>query len=324
MNWLDDAVAKAADAQPVVPVSDIPEVVPGRVLIVDGDYLAYNMAGNDETEPGKARGNLLNRLHNMKVMGGCESITVHLTASGSTKADRYVIAATVPYQNKRSGRRPKNWAYLREFMEGYTGDKFSVKVWGTREADDGMAYHAMILGVDKACIATRDKDLRMVPAHHLDWQTYQLIRLGDEFEVTGVNGLLYGPKWFWTQCLQGDDADDIPGLPRYVPPSGKPQKVGEVTAAKFLKVAKSNAEAFTTVAALYRTYYNERWPDQLAEQMALLWIRRDKFAELDDCLEWVLGDLKDSDVYMCMWHAFNRLSTRVKNAKAEVANIGKA
>src|SRR5690606_34571648 len=105
----------------------------------------------------------------------------------------------------KTSRKPKNWAYLRDWMQSYHGDLYTVKTWGTREADDGIAYHATVLGVDKSVIASNDKDLRMIPGWHIDWTSYEMTRLDTEFSVLGENAKQYGHKWFWLQCLMGDN-----------------------------------------------------------------------------------------------------------------------
>lgn len=323
MGWLEQAAAQAAEAQPVTAASLVPPVVPGRVLIVDGDYLAYFCAGNDECEPGRARQNAVDRLENMRSMSGSEKIVVHLTSSGSTKGDRYIIATAKPYQAQRSGsRRPKNWEYLREWMEGYSGELFTTKTWGTREADDGMAYHARVLGVDKACIATADKDLRMVQAWHLSWKCYTMTRVDEEFEVTGDDTKVYGHKWFWLQVLQGDTADNIPGLPKFVSPDGKAKPMGEKTAEKFLESAKGDDDALLIVAALYRTYYGDGWADALVEQMALLWMRLDKDAAVDNCVLELQHTVTWGELLDQVNDAGLRLCARVEQQKAEVAALG--
>lgn len=279
------AIAAAAYQQPVKVQRPAPPVVAGRVLLVDGDYLAYNGAGGDDTEPGDARRFCLNRISMMRELSGAETVCVHLTAPSSHKGYRYIIAKTKPYQAQRSGRRPKNWAYLREWLELYSGTAFRTKVWDQREADDGIAYHATVLGPDKAVIATRDKDMRMIPAWHINWETLDLIAAHGQYSLEGSDGLLYGHAWFWQQCLQGDTADNIPGLPRYVQ-NLKAKPVGEVTAKKLLEHCTNDAEAVSAVLAAYRTYYAESAEEKLAEQMILLWLRRDVQANVYDVKDW--------------------------------------
>ena len=205
---------------------------------------------------------------------------------------------------------------LRDWMQSYSGDLFTVKTWGTREADDGIAYHATVLGVDKAVIATADKDMRMIPAWHIDWSTYQLTRLDTEFRVWGDNGKLYGHAWFWQQVLQGDAADNIPGLPKYVV-DGKSKLIGEKTAAKFLEGHTRDETAAVMVASLYASNYPDDWADRLAEQMALLWMRRDRHAAIDDWLGWFFYE-PDDPLHRAMFEASQRLVERVEQAKREL------
>lgn len=317
MDWLAEAQAKAAGETPQECIPLVPTVVPGRTLLVDGDMIAYSNAGNDETPPGNARLSAIARIENLRDMSGSEKVVVHLTDNSSTKGGRYIIATVKPYQaNRGGGRKPKNWSYLRDWMQTYTGDLFTVKTWGTREADDGIAYHATVLGVDKAVIATADKDMRMIPAWHIDWQTYQLTRLDQEFRVVGKNGKTYGHAWFWQQLLQGDTADNIPGLPKYVV-NGKAKLIGEKTAEKFLEHSTNDDDASRGVAAMYQSYYGDEWADRLAEQMSLLWMRRDREAAVDDFVGWFFYEPTDP-LHRAMYEASQRLVDRVNAAREAV------
>lgn len=264
--WMHDAVQATADAAPHM--NPVPPVTPGRTLHVDGDIIAYWAAGKDDTPTGISRMIAMDKIAQMKEYSGAAHVVVHMTAASSTKADRYIIATVKPYQAQRkSGRKPKNWEYLRAFMEMYTGPAFRVKVWATREADDGialLAYHA--LGNDVT--ATKDKDMRMLPGWHLDWDTLEMVHVPvGTFDLV-FNGKQYGIKWFWLQMLHGDTADNIPGLPRF---GGK--AVGPKTAEHMLSGAVDEAHARTIVETAYYDCYSEGWCDALVEQALLLWLR---------------------------------------------------
>lgn len=281
---LTQEIEAAALASPVV--RDLPEPVAGRVLHIDGDYLAYYCSGKDETLSGQARRNLLDRIETTRVMAGCDSVVVHLSSPGCTKAHRFIIATVKPYQGQRTGTRPKNWQYLREFMTHYEGHAFKTKTWATREADDGMAFNAY---KNPIVISTRDKDMRMLPGKHVSWESYALIDVPIGcFSVVGCDGLQYGHKWFWLQMLQGDTADNIPGLERFVQ-NGKEIKIGDATAAKFLATSTDNLSAYLTVKALYRSYYSD-WADRIAEQAGLLWLRTDAAASIGNVLSILPAD----------------------------------
>lgn len=281
-----DVKAYAAKAAAANPMPCAPAPTPGLVVHVDGDFCAYNCAGKDETDPGVARRILLSKLDSIKYATGAESIIVHLTDPASAKGERYLVATVKPYQGQRkSGRRPRNWGYLREFMETYEGDKFRVKNWLSREADDGIAYvaHNAAKNGKLAAIATKDKDMRMLPGRHMVWDTKQIVDVPfGTFELTGPDKKTYGHKWFWLQMLQGDGADFIPGLPMYHTATGKLAKMGESTAEKALRETRNNAEAYVIVSSLYKGYYHTTWADRFVEQAALLWLRTDRYAGITD------------------------------------------
>lgn len=282
------AIAEAATSSPMAP--GLVPILPSRVLLVDADGLAYYCAGNDDTTPGEARANLLNKVASAQRMTGASEVRLLTTASGSHKGHRYAVARVKPYQGQRTNsRRPNNWRYLRDLLESQTIG-LPVELTTTAEADDLFAKYAYSCP-DNCVIYTQDKDMRMLPGLHLDWANHRTHTVNwEKANVAGAvycraadsvfNGKQYGPQWFWHQMLHGDAADNIPGLPKYVI-DGKAKPVGEVTAGKLLAGALSYEAA---VAALYESYYGERWLVEIIEQACLLWLRRspDKW---DDCLD---------------------------------------
>ena len=143
----------------------------------------------------------------------------------AVNAEEYKILLTgkgnfrdaVPYYKDNRDRedRPIHYDAIREYL---------IKQWGAkivngREADDAMSIlqwrdwekHDGLYLLDKeeemqdvcnTIICTIDKDLRMVPGWH-----YNFVKGEFEF-VDRLNGL----RWFYTQMLQGDTADNIPGF----------------------------------------------------------------------------------------------------------------
>lgn len=270
---LASLIAQAAESSPQFGAGVFPATVPGLVMHLDGDYLAYYAAGNDDCEPARARHNAFDRIELMRLRSGAESVRLHLSASGCTKAHRYLIATVKKYQGQRSGRKPKNWAYLREVLEHYEGPRFTPKVWVTREADDGIAYCSH---QGKSVIATRDKDMRMLPGWHINWMDFTVTEVPPgAYDVMGVDGLQYGSKWFFLQLLQGDTADNIPGLPKLFG-----QQCGEARAEKYLAGTTDAAQAQDRVEAAYQDHYGSAWVDALVEQAALLWLRTDAQATI--------------------------------------------
>src|SRR5690554_910465 len=319
-----DAINRAAAAAPQDTPETRPIAVEGRTLLVDGDYLAYYAAGNDETSPGRARQNALEKIDAFKALSGCDRVVLHLTASASNKGWRYVAATVKPYQGQRDGgRRPKNWRSLRDWLETYSGSAFKVKTWTDREADDGMAYHSKVLGPGLAVIATADKDMRMFPGIHIDWKTYDLTVLDHrEYRLVGANGKLYGHAWFWQQMLQGDTADNIPGLPKYVKPNGKLGPLGEKTAEKLLAETEDNAGGYRVVSELYYGFYGDDpdygWEDALAEQAILLWMREDRAASIFD---WLTVLPPEHPNYPVLEAATNRVQARIEEEVRSVQRL---
>ncbi len=280
---LQKAVGEAAP-MPTIQVRNHNEYVTAHV---DGDYMAYYAAGSDECSAGEARRNVLSRLSKLRTVSGAAKVIMHLTHGASTKGERYLVAQTQPYQAQRSaGRKPKNWAFLREWMEEYSGDQFTPKVWLSREADDGIAHvchsvakHQNILHV----VHSADKDMRMFCGVHVSWKDYHIteVPLG-AYDIIGADGEQYGHKWFWFQMLTGDAADHIPGLPR----------VGPKTAEAALAGTSSNEDAARVVRGLYSETIGEEWVPYFVEQAMLLWMRTDRSADIGDFL--TLGVFGDS------------------------------
>ena len=262
-SGIADAVA-AANAIEVQSVAK----VPGRVLFVDADMLCYQCGGNDETDVATSRRILKSKIDLFMEASGAERLVLGLTGDGSTKGDRAVIAYTKPYQGQRKGNKPKNWQYLRNYIaDGLAGP---VKAVFDREADD-LAGFMSEQYPGKAVLCSRDKDFRMLPGLHLNWDTYELVHVPADAFALEAGGKLYGHRWFWTQMLWGDAADNIPGLPKH---PDFPRGVGEAAASKLLAFAEDDDSAAVAVAQAYKAHWCDEWADRYVEQASLLWIRR--------------------------------------------------
>jgi DNA polymerase-1 len=256
------------------------EQSPNRVLLCDGDGLAYYCSGNDETDPGEARQRLIEKIASAKRASGASTVLVLLTGQGSHKGHRYALATVKPYQGNRSdSRRPKNWQYLRRLLEDGLLDGATCISTDQAEADDLFAYYSATM--EDVAILTQDKDMRMVPGLHLDWTTHLSVTVLPDTWSLVAKDKLYGRLWFWQQLLAGDSADNIPGLPRYVV-DDKEKLIGEKTAAAFLQPAHCDADAFNICRNLYESYYHDQWLDRLLEQAALLWLRKSPNADVLD------------------------------------------
>jgi hypothetical protein len=272
------AIAEASDTQPQAR----PDKVAGRMLLVDGDALAYYCAGNDDTSSGEARRNLETKIESAMRAAGADRVLILVTGSASHKGHRYAISRVKQYQGKRSGNKPRNWQVMRELIEH---DTRSI-VTDTLEADDLFHVNSVRLGFDNVAILTQDKDMRMVPGWHLNWESHALVHVRPDTWAFEVDGKVFGRKWFWLQMLQGDTADNVPGLTRCLI-GGKFKLCGEVTAAKLLANADSEFAAADIVAKQYLATYGEKSIADgvvaLLEQACLLWMRRSD--RLFDCMD---------------------------------------
>lgn len=308
-----DALAAAVAAVEGTPMQQ--EVLPpiqGRVLHVDGDYLAY-WTGVIE-DAGTAKMVAINKIEKMQQLSRAERSVVHLTDDASSKGDRRIIAEARPYQAQRSGKgKPINWAFMRQVLSSLRFGPITSKVWGTREADDGMAYCAY-LGDKPIAIAAKDKDMRMLPGVHINWDDFSLTEVPrGAYDVIGADGKQYGLKWFWLQCLHGDTADHIPGLPKYINAKGTAVACGEAAAAKLLAPATCSHEAGQIVAQHYEMYYGDGWQRKLVEQMLLLWLRTDRDASIFDLRQVLPLDNDDE-----LWY----FDTKIKEAYAQAQSLG--
>ena len=285
----EQIAALAAKAAPL-PGAAIPDPDGNRELHIDGDYAAYYFSGNDETTISQAKRNMLDAFQIVKDYGGVGGrVVVHLSAASSDKGKRWQIGTVKPYQGQRdSGRKPKNWQGMRDFLEaGMPGSNVRAKLWYDREADDGAAASARFAHEQGKLpvIFSRDKDFRMIPGLHVVWTTYETVLLKPgTFELIGPDEKVYGDKWFWLQMIQGDTADNIPGLERIKGKTGF-KTCGEACAKEVLKSIHNNGDAYFNVSLVYEDYYGEEWADRFVEQAALLWMRSDNKADVADFLK---------------------------------------
>ena len=240
VNGIDlDGLADDADA------IQIPDPVPGRVVHIDADFLAYMMSaekadGTDTKTFDDMKHNTVVFADTIKGLAGATHLHMHLTPSTSNKGGRYEQAIQKQYQGNRLDKpKPRYLNILREWMNAH----FPCTMHQNCEADDGMSsmqYAAIARGERSlSIIATKDKDLNQVPGLHVDWDTGAIVD-ADEFGSTYLynrNGQQvlkgFGQKFFWAQMLMGDTADNTQGLPKlpgYVLNEIKPTK--EITKAK--------------------------------------------------------------------------------------------
>mgnify|MGYP006115749157 FL=1 len=156
---------------------------------------------------------------------------------------RHDLATIKEYKAGRSAK-PFYHAEMVEYMDTY----WDAICLPNLEADDlvGM-WHTQ----DSTCVGI-DKDLLTVPGLHYNYKKKKYL------EVTELDALRY----FYTQLLEGDGADNIKGLPacssesikKYGLPGAAINGCGKLSAAKVLQGADSEAEMFQRVRDCWLSY----------------------------------------------------------------------
>lgn len=301
----------------------LPEPIPGRIVHIDGDFLAYECSYEKNDDPKDwedMKHNAKERVEFIKALAGASGVHIHLTPATSDKGKRFDLAILKEYQGNRKDKpKPRFLNLMREHL---------ATAWpGTLhqdcEADDGMSssqYAAIKLGNENlSIIASKDKDLNQVPGLHLNWDTGEIVRSNDFGRVyltatpSGTKKLAgFGWKFFWAQMLAGDTADNISGLPLIDPgvaeratgkTNKKPVKVGPVMTAAIMDMCKTNQSCYNVVKALYAWYGNNigfrhwktsepvSWQKAFVSEMQLLWMRRDRSDEYD-VIKWLKENIK--------------------------------
>lgn len=218
----------------------------GKVL-VDGDIVAYRAAFSTKNLISEDAENKVDELMSFilektLIFPEPDKYEVYLTGSGNF---RYNIAKSYEYKgNRKKSEKPKHLQHVR----GYMTDEYGAITSSGEEADDLIAIEATKLGPD-TIVASVDKDMLQIPCHHFNFgrNTWQTV---DEWG---------GIKFFYTQILTGDTADNIVGL----------FKVGPVKADKMLEGAKTEEELWEACVKAYNGDI-----DRVVENARLLWLRR--------------------------------------------------
>lgn len=257
--------------------------------LIDLDILPYAYGGMSFEDGQLMPDSMIRKKVDEKIQriieqSGADDWVGYLTHSSSNF--RLDLATILPYKGNRSGStKPPKYQMLRDYLLDQYPDNVSL-VEGM-EADDQLAidqyknrdflrrnYYSYIeddpieeefLGSEDefveassdTIICTIDKDLKMVPGWHYNWNT------DEKIFVTEIEGL----RWFYTQCLTGDMTDNIKGL----------HGVGaKSTLISKLQDMDTEEQMFKHVHAEYVKRFGSYADQFLLENGRLLWMLKDK------------------------------------------------
>lgn len=224
------------------------DMTKGKVLI-DGDIVAYRAAfatqdGSYEDAIGKVDeliGYILTDTIDLPFPSQSD-FEVFLTGKTNFRFD---IAKSHPYKgNRKDTEKPIHLYATREHLI----DSYSAIVSEGEEADDLISKRAASLNYN-CVVASIDKDMLQLPCWHFNFGRGEWSKV-DKFE---------GLKFFYTQILTGDTADNIIGLYR----------VGPVKAKKLLQDCNTEDDLWEAVLKAY-----DGDLERVVENARLLWLRR--------------------------------------------------
>jgi hypothetical protein len=193
-----------------------------------------------------------------------------LFLSGGTNY-RNEIAVTNPYKGQRHAPKPYHWRTVGDILQADYG---AYVVHGA-EADDALSIFAR-QDPDNTIIASRDKDLRIVPCFHYSWKcgesqpeipVHRVEQMGwvsaKPYKSGGYKLVGEGLKFFYGQVLAGDAIDNYKGCP-----GCGPQK-----AADALVNCSSEYELFEAALRVYSAKVGpEKGLQLLTENARLAWL----------------------------------------------------
>lgn len=255
-----------------------------RRLLIDSDIARYELgavAQTKETHFGvdvwvpKSRKFVVQLVDDWieKIMENTGSDSYECFLSGSTNF-RTDIAVTNVYKGQRHADKPIHWSTVGEILR----DQYDAYTVHGAEADDVLSIFAR-QDPENVVIASRDKDLRIVPCWHYSWKcgesqpeipVHKVDTLGwveaKPYASGGYKLIGCGLRFFYGQVLCGDSVDNYKGCP-----GAGPQKAVNA-------LAGCNTESEMYEATL-RLYTAKLGPEEglrlLIENARLAWLLDD-------------------------------------------------
>jgi 5'-3' exonuclease len=220
----------------------------GKVL-VDADLVAYRAAFATQDQSPRDATNKVDELMDFILeatidipFASSDDYTAYLTGKGNFRFD---IAKSHEYKgNRKEVEKPVYLTLCRNHLE----QQYNAVVSQGEEADDLISKAAASL--DYNCVvASIDKDMLQLPCWHFNFGRNEWAKVDPEG----------GLKFFYTQILTGDRADNIVGL----------HGIGPKKAEKLLQDCHTEEDLWDAVVKAY-----EGDKDRVLENARLLWLRR--------------------------------------------------
>lgn len=220
----------------------------GKVLI-DADIVAYRAAfstqGSPETEVRVKVDDIVSYILKETVdipFPSPQDFEAFITGKGNF---REAISVSHVYKGNRKGvERPEHLDAARQHLV----DRYGATTSSGEEADDLISKRAASLNYN-CVVASIDKDMLQIPCWH-----FNFVR-GEWTKVSPEEGL----KFFYTQILTGDRADNIVGL----------HGIGPKKAEKILEDCDDEESLWN---AVLKAYDSDK--ERVIENARLLWLRR--------------------------------------------------
>ena len=218
------------------------------MILVDGDIFAYRAAFSCEDQEVEDALDKVDDLIQWAIYECTLKYDIHdhqvfLTGKGNF---RYDIAVTKEYKgNRKETEKPRHLSAIRKHMT----KNWEAIVSKGEEADDLIGI-AATEGGEESVVVTIDKDMLQIPCRHYNPNKKEFTVVS-EFD---------GLKFFYTQILTGDRADNIMGL----------YGIGPKKAEKILADCETEESMYEECL---RQYGGEE--DRVIENARLLWLRRE-------------------------------------------------
>lgn len=213
------------------PINNKPDHV--SLCLTDGDVICYRAAYATTDKPAYEAFDVVDQL-----MSHIISETVHFETDDCFKVyltgkgnHRYNIAVTAEYKGNRKAKpKPENLQPARDYIT----QNYNTFITTGCEADDAIAMATVGQPPENTVIVSSDKDFKTIPCWLFDFTKSTWHYSTEEMAL----------KFFYTQVLTGDSADNIKGL----------YKIGPKKAEAILEGCTTEEELFNAVLKAYQEH----------------------------------------------------------------------